>query len=66
MVVVVGIIINVVFTIVMAVLVVIIVSCEGPTPNPAVRIIIVVVIDEAKGPIIVGSRVLDTAVSIAV
>jgi len=51
MVVVVGIIIDVVFGIVIAVVVVVVI-CDGPTHNPAVRIIIVVVIDEAKGPII--------------
>ena len=64
MVVVVGIIINVVFGIVIfvvVVVVVVVVICEGPTLNPAVWIIIVGV-DEAKGPIIVGVRGLDTAV----
>ena len=67
-VVVVKIIINVVFKIVIAVVIVIVivVNCEGPTLSclilrPAVRIIIVGV-DKAKGPIIVGVRVLDTTV----
>ena len=66
MVVVVGIIINVVFGIVIVV-VVVIVNCEDSTLSgrtPAVGIIIVG--DEAKGPIIVGIRVLDTAVTIIV
>ena len=61
------IIINVVFGIMIAVLVVIIVIREDSTLSgrtPAVGIIIVG--DEAKGPIIVGNRVLDTAVTIAV
>ena len=64
MVVVVGIIINVVFGIVIVVVVVVVVvNCEDSTLSgrtPAVGIIIVR--DEAKGPIIVGNRVLDTAV----
>ena len=66
MVVVVKIIINVVFGIVIAVVIVIVIvlNCEGPALLclilPAVGIIIVG--DEAKGPIIVGIRVLDTAV----
>ena len=61
------IIINVVFGIVIAVLGVIIVSREESTlssQTPAVGIIIVR--DEAKGPIIAGNRVLDTAVTIAI
>ena len=61
MVVVGGIIINVVFRIM--IVVVVIVNCEDSTlygRTPAVGIIIVG--DEAKGPIIVGIRVLDTAV----
>ena len=63
MVVVVGIIINVVFGIVIfVVVVVVVVNCKGPTLNPAVRIIIVGVSDEAKGPIISGVRDLDAAV----
>ena len=58
------IIIDVVFGIVIAVIVVVVVvvNGEGPTLNPAVRIIIVGVSDEAKGPIISGVRGLDTAV----
>ena len=66
MVVVVGIIIDVVFGRIVIV-VVIIVNREDSTLSgrtPAVGIIIVG--DEAKGPIIVGNRVLDTAVTIAI
>ena len=62
MVVVVGIIINVVFGRIVIV-VVVVVNCEDSTLSgrtPAVGIIIVG--DEAKGPIIVGIRVLDTTV----
>ena len=60
MVVVVGIIIDVVFGRIVIV-VVVVVNCEDSTLwTPAVGIIIVG--DEAKGPIIVGNRVLDTAV----
>ena len=65
MVVVGGIIINVVFGIV--IVVVVIVNCEDSTlygRTPAVGIIIVG--DEAKGPIIVGTRVLDTAVVVTI
>ena len=61
------IIINVVFGIVIAVVVVIIVSREESTlssQTPTVGIIIVR--DKDKGPIIVGNRVLDTAVTIIV
>ena len=64
MVIVVGIIIDVVFGIAIAVFVVIIVSCKGPTLNPAVRIIIVVVINEAKGPIIMERRIMVVAIGI--
>ena len=49
------------------IVVVVVVNCEDSTLSgrtPAVGIIIVG--DEAKGPIIVGNRVLDTAVTIAV
>ena len=64
MVVVVGIIIDVVFGRIVIV-VVVVVNCEDSTLwTPAVGIIIVG--DEAKGPIIIGSRVLDTAVTIIV
>ena len=57
------IIIDVVFGIEIAVIVVVVVvNGEGPTLNPAVRIIIVGVSDEAKGPIISGVRDLDAAV----
>ena len=59
------IIIVVVFGIVIAVLVVIIVSCEGLTLNPAVRVIIVV-IDEAKGPIITERRIMVVVVKIII
>ena len=51
---------DVVFGIEIAVIVVVVVNGEGPTLNPVVRIIIVG--DEAKGPIIGGGRGLDTAV----
>ena len=46
--------------------VVVVVTCEGLTPNPAVRIIIVVVIDEAKGPIILNRRVMVVAIGIII
>ena len=59
------IIIVVVFGIDIAVLVVIIVSCEGPTLNPTVRIIIVF-IDEAKGPVIMERRIMVVVVKIIV
>ena len=61
------IIINVVFGIVIAVLVVIVVNLEDstlPGQTPAVGTIIVG--DKAKGPIIVGIRALDTSVTIIV
>ena len=60
------IIIDVVFWIgIIIIVVVVVVNCEGPTLSclilrPAIGIIIVW--DEAKGPIIIGVRVLDTAV----
>ena len=59
------IIIDVVFGIVIAIVVVVVVvlvvvNCECPTLNPAVQIIIVGVIDEAKGPIIRGVKGLDS------
>ena len=66
MVVVVGIIINVVFRIEIAVVFVVVVTCEGLTLNPAVRIIIVVVIDKAKGPIILNRRVMVVAIGIII
>ena len=59
------IIISVVFGIV--IVVVVIINCEDSTLSgrtPAVGIIIVG--DEAKGPIIVGNRVLDTAVVVTI
>ena len=56
------IIIDVVFGIVIVVVFIVVVNCKGPTLNPAVRIIIVGVSDEAKGPIISGVRDLDAAV----
>ena len=59
MVVVVGIIINVVFGIV---IVVVVVNCEDSTLPGQPDVGIIIVRDEAKGPIIVGNRVLDTAV----
>ena len=66
MVVVVGIVINVVFGIEIAVVFVIVVTCEGLTLNPAVWIIIVVVIAEAKGPIILNRRVVAVAIGIII
>ena len=57
-------IIDVVFGIEIAVIVV--VNGEGPTLNPAVGIIIVGVIDEAKGPIIMEGRVMVVVVKIII
>ena len=50
----------VIVVVIVVVVVVVVVNGEGPTLNPVVRIIIVG--DEAKGPIIGGGRGLDTAV----
>jgi len=58
------IIIDVVFGIEIAVIGV--VNGEGPTINPAVQIIIVSVIDEAKGPIIMEGRVMVVVVKIII
>ena len=56
------IIIVVVFGIVIAaVFVVVVVTCEGLTLNPAVQIIIII-IDKAKGPIILNRRVMVVAI----
>jgi len=60
MVVVVGIIIDVVFGIV--IVVVVVVNCEDSTLSGQPAVGIIIVGDEAKGPIIVGIRVLDTVV----
>ena len=61
------IIIDVVFRIEIAVVFVfgIIIYCEGPKLNPAVRIIIVV-IDKTKGPIIMERRIMVVVVKIII
>ena len=61
MVIVIGIIINVVFGIIIVAVVVVV--CESPTLNPAFKIIIVDVIDKAKGPIILR-RIVNVVVGI--
>ena len=61
MVVVVGIIINVVFGRIVIV-VVVVVNCEDSTLSSRTPAVGIIVRDEAKGLIIVGNRVLDTAV----
>ena len=66
MVVVVGIIVDVVFGIVITIVVVVVVICEGPTLNPAIRIIIVGFIDKAKGPIILERRIMVVVVGIII
>ena len=63
MVVVVRIIINVVFGIVI-IIIIVVENGEGPTLRPVG--IIIIVGDEANGPIIMGGRVLDTAVVVTI
>ena len=66
MIVAVGIIIDVVFGIVIVVVVIIVGREENTLSSQTPAVGIIIVRDEAKGPIIVGNRVLDTAVTIAI
>ena len=66
MVVVVGIIIDVVFGRIVIVVVIIVIREDSTLSGRTPAVGIIIVGDEAKGPIIVGNRVLDTAVTIAV
>ena len=56
------IIIDVVFGRIVIVVVIVVVNCEDSTLSGQPAVGIIIVRDEAKGPIIVGIRVLDTAV----
>ena len=64
MVVFVGIIINAVFGIEIAIVFVVVVTFEGLTLNPVFRITIVVVIDKAKGRIILNRREMVVVIGI--